>query len=335
MKIRTRRLFALFTLLWACITSHAGEEMTPQQLSDLLIGKDVIILGTPAKDPSGRRPDFLSTWYFMSVPGRFSFEPVPATHAGQHAVVVAVTPETTGLNSANSERVDAFGKKLGPSRDDKTVRVVVKVDSGLEINTRGLPSNIIGSRLQLVETVDMQTKEIEAALLTVIGKRLLNTAFTQLLPVDMDVSELFDYNKRRFSRDVTTPSLSPLKVTDARLLPAQKAVVLKVALADGGERLLLGSVDNYFLKRDYKATVLDRLSLNAAESIPSNFTAREISSIKAGTIFRGMNQEALIWAWGFPDKSNDWGLGGKQHLYTGNRFVYVRGKAVQDWQVVN
>lgn len=56
------------------------------------------------------------------------------------------------------------------------------------------------------------------------------------------------------------------------------------------------------------------------------------AAIKESTLFLGMSQDALFWSWGYPEKTNDWGSGGKQYIYSGSQYVYVRAKKVTGWQ---
>ncbi len=135
-----------------------------------------------------------------------------------------------------------------------------------------------------------------------------------------------------FYQDRGINNLTPLIIRDTKYLEAEDAVVLKVELPDGGVRLLFEDLYGYDSDNRRKVTQSQRINISAAERIPSKFSKKELAAIKDGAIFRGMSEDALYWSLGYSERVNDWGNGGKQHIYRGGFYVYVIGMKVRDWQ---
>jgi hypothetical protein len=58
--------------------------------------------------------------------------------------------------------------------------------------------------------------------------------------------------------------------------------------------------------------------------------------IKHKTIYKGMKRDPLEYLFGFADKENDWGSGGKQLIYGKSFLVYLdHNERVVDWQAMD
>jgi len=259
---------------------------------------------------------------------------VPETFRGKRGLVISIE-----LASKKVGEKDAFGNQIDSSRvKNPYIQVVVKVlDGEVMIGTTGFYSSMIGRTIQLVSVADSLKKEIESDLSQLIGKKLYKAGYTKLLDSTLSLKELLDRDKRELHRDHDTKNLTPLKVIDTKFLEAEKAVVLKVELPNGQNRLLFGESDGYDTKYPYKRTLLQRIGISAEEKIPEKFSRNELAAIKRGEILRGMSLEALYWSWGYPEKTNDYGQGGKQlvyHINYGSQYIYVDGKMVRDWHFI-
>lgn len=96
--------------------------------------------------------------------------------------------------------------------------------------------------------------------------------------------------------------------------------------------------------RDISLPVLYKAALPPAESdfdeaadlrkLGGRVTAAAlaIEELMVGILSSTLLQEALYYSWGYPEKSNDWGRGGKQIIFPGGQNVYLDGKLIRDWQ---
>ncbi|MDO8347238.1 MAG: hypothetical protein Q7S85_05020 [Rugosibacter sp.] len=336
-----RTILLLATFLVGPLASAKG--LSLEEIRGQLLNQEVVVLGSTTS--LGALSGSLHDWYFVSGDEATGFKRAngyregsyaPETVRGKRGIVVSIEQAESFLSSKKVGEKDAFGNTIDSSRVmNPYINVVVKVlDDGLLIGTTSYYSVMMIKSLRLASRADSMKKEIDGVLARLIGKTLYKTGYTELLDSALSLQDLLDHNKRKLSRDYKTENLTPLKVVDAKFLEAENAVVIKVELPNGAFRLLFGRLDFYDLKGGYKETILERMKISAVERIPSKFSPKEVAAIKAGNIFRGMSKDALYWSWGYSEKTNDWGLGGEQHIYQGNRYVYVDGKVVRDWQSV-
>lgn len=238
------------------------------------------------------------------------------------------------LRAKKSGGIDAFGKPIDDSRVmNPKIQVVVKTnDDGVLIGTTGTFGIMNEHYFRLSSRADELKKEMEGNLERLMGKSIYKVAYTKLLDSAISLDDLMDRNKRELATDYQTRNLTPLKIKDAKYLEAENAVVIRVELPSGEPRLLFGKLDRYYAESAYKPSLIERIGISAEEKIPPKLSPREISAIKDGKVFRGMSEDALWWSLGLPEKTNDWGKGGKQYIYPGGLYIYVDGKVVRDWQ---
>jgi hypothetical protein len=174
--------------------------------------------------------------------------------------------------------------------------------------------------------------KIEQELSHYIGKKIYKTGYTELFPPTTELNDLLDSTKRRISIDRHIENLVQLKIIDTKLIDSANAVVLRVELPNGDTRLLFGQLTFYDKPETFKQTVLQKMGISAEERIPSKFTKKEIANIREGRIFIGMSEDALYWARGYPEQTNNWGKGGEQLIYSFSRYVYLQGGIIRDFQ---
>lgn len=336
--LKTVMLLVVLLLLPAA----EAKDLSLDEIRTTLLSHEVVILGD-SFGGYGPMADSLVDWYlvkgdetngFKKVSSAYSYASV--TLRGKRGSVISVEEATTFLNPKKAGEKDVFGKSIDNARImDPYVQVVVKfADEDALIGTTNYYGNMLGRSIQLASRADALKKEVEGNLARLVGRTLFKTGYTKLLDSALSLKDLLERNKRELSRDYETNNLTPLKVIDAKFLEAENAVVVKVELPNGQARLLFGELENYDTTYAYKPTLLERMEISAVEKIPAKFSSRELSAIKEGKVFRGMSEEALYWSWGYSEKTNDWGRGGKQHIYHGNQYVYVDGKTIRDWQSV-
>lgn len=332
-------MLRLVLIFFTCtlISSAAARDMSLAQIRGELINQEVVVLGQSFSLTSG-----LFDWHVVTGDVTTGYRHAsrdsyaPESIRGTRGIVVSIEQAgSTSTRNAVAEK-DAFGDEIGDSRIlNPYINVVVRMlADNLLVRTTGYYPSMLGRTLHLASRADSIKKEVEHTLTQLMGKTLYNAGYTSLLDSTLSVRDLLDYNKRTYSRDRNTNNLTPLKVVDAKFLEAENAVVVKVELPDGDLKLLFGSLEHYETKLGYIPTRLQRLNISAEEKIPSRFSARELAAIKNKQIFRGMSQDALYWSWGYPKTSNDWGRGGKQHIYGDSQYVYVQGGTVTDWQTL-
>lgn len=272
--------------------------------------------------------------YKLSIPGTaFSSPAIPIV--GKTALVLSVEL-SSAVENDGPNRIDMFGKAVELTKAlDPEVTVVAQLEDGDKlIGVTGRFSSIYGRSLMLPPDAARLKNDVHSYITSKIGSTIYNVRYTELLPPSLDINEIVSYSIRKEKRDRETPNLLPLKVIDAMYLDSDNAVVLKVALPSGEARLIFGSLEHYYLKRDYKPTQFERMNISALEKSALRFTRSEMDAIKKRNIFRGMSRDALWASWGYEDKSNDWGIGGEQKIFHGSIFVYLKNNSVRDWQML-
>lgn len=191
---------------------------------------------------------------------------------------------------------------------------------------------------------------IQGLLDKLVGKTVYKTGGTHLLPADttieaikerlMEEAHIREDDAEPLSlltmvspADLVMANMTPLKIVDAKLAD-QGNVLIKVQLPNGTFRLLRGVAYGLTPKDEKWPGIAEEVTnFQVWSKIPKKFTKREIAAIKDSSIYRGMSEEALYWVYGFPQKTNDYGLGGKQLVYFhGKSLIYVRNGVVSDWQ---
>lgn len=341
-----RAFFCCFAMVLFAALADAKEPSLDEIRGELL-GQEIVILGNafPAGIPGYEHltptANKLVDWFFMEgnegtgyTRSKAIAPYAPTAMRGQKGRVVAVQETTSLLNRSRAGQLDAFGKPIAEASIlNPYITVVVRTADGQAlIGSTGYYITLMGSKLQLASRADRLKEEMAAYLEKLIGRRLYKTEFSQLLRSGLSLSDLLDRNRRLLSRDTQTANLTALTVIEARHLEAENAVVLKVALPNGEERLLYGELRNYERADVERRSQLERMGIRIGEEVPAKFSNREIAAIRKGEIFRGMSKEALFWSYGYPEKSNDWGRGGQQYIYGGTEYVYTDGARVTDWQ---
>jgi len=333
---------ALLLIILLFTSTAPGKDLSLEEIRGQLLNQEVIVLGRGFGD-RGSLSGTLVEWYLVTGDEKTGFKGVqksggnaPETLRGKRGIVVSVEEAELFLSSKKVGEKDAFGKPIDASRVmNPYIDVVVKMlDGDVLIGTKTFYTILMSSSLHLASRADSLKKEIDSYLVQLINKKLYKTGYTELANSALSLKDLLDDNKRGLARDYETKNLTPLKVVEAKLLEAENAIVLKVELPDRDTRLLFGKLDFYDLGPAGEQTRLQRMQIYAEEKIPTKFAPKELVAIKDGKIFRGMSEDALYWSWGYPEKSNDWGRGGKQHIYHGSQYVYVEGKTVRDWQAI-
>ncbi|HKV92164.1 MAG TPA: hypothetical protein VJW20_06430 [Candidatus Angelobacter sp.] len=273
-------------------------------------------------------------WNIATLKGDFydadMLKHLPASYKGQQAMVIAV--QLNELHRAEYGRKNALGEQLSPDdAENPYVDIVVRFDDGTVAMKTGYPG-ILG--IDLASTRNGLAAEMERQLPGVIGAKLYAVGFSRLYKPTATLEEM-DGPEEILSRLSVTdvPLLTPLTITKARFIAEEKAVVFKLALPNGQEALALTS-HTYLENSDAAANFLTRISGTLLDSIPKKLTAKEVDAIKRMSLFRGMSKDAVGYAIGFPEKTNDWGRGGEQLIFfSGKLTVYVDGSGkVTDWQ---
>jgi hypothetical protein len=256
---------------------------------------------------------------------RYGREPhsVASSYAGKSGVVVAIQ-----LHEAVSRKTNAFGEVI--EADDITladldqVDFVVKLGDGKMVIASAFRDNI-SDFLQVASEHDAAAHEITASLPSIIGKRVYAVGYSQLYPPDATMEEIqgtAGVLKQIPMTDI--PLLEPLEITAANYIESSNAVVLKLKAANGSELLAITDSSLLSAATDGNESFLKRVSGSLLPGIPKALTPQEILAIKKRRVFRGMSKDAVDFALGFPDGTNDWGNGGKQLIYFSNSlFIYL------------
>lgn len=337
--MRKTLLFLAFFL--SALVAHA-KDLSLDEIRTTLLGQQIIVLGS-AFNGYGSLSNSLVDWKIVTGDEHSGFYSdlrassyAPVKIRGKRGQVIFVGEAQSSIKSNNVNKIDVFGKKIDESRvKNPYIYVVVKMDDDeILVKTEGYFGRMLGREMQLASRMDAMQKELDVHLARLIGKTLYKTGYTKLLDSMLSIQDLLDRNKREQSRDYITENLTPLKVIDAKFIEAAYAVAIKIELPNRETRILFGELD-YDFEVGSKPVTLESMKISAVEKISLKFSPKEIAAIKNGYIFRGMSEDALRWSWGYAEKINDWGRGGKQKIYPGGQYVYVSGNVVRDWQSVN
>jgi hypothetical protein len=233
-----------------------------------------------------------------------------------------------------SARSDVFGNVVDAEREVAPYfLIVVKLDDGRFVGTSSYEVTFKKSDAELVDVADKQQKEIQKRLDRLIGKAVYKTAYTQLFDPTLAVDELLKLHRPGTPSDRSVANLTPMLVRQAKIVPERHLILVLVELPDKQTRVLVGDIGSYQSIAQFPGqTELGMLDLSAEASIPKTFTKRECHAIVEREIFVGMSEDALWWARGYPDETNNWGSSGKQYIYGKHEFIYVRNEKIVDWQ---
>lgn len=334
------RFLCVLVFLCACVPSLA-RDLNLGQIREKFLDTDIVVSG-PSFADSGSLANLLADWIWMEPDSAGGFKRqsnlnlnVPNSFRGARGKIVAIEPTKESVNVGGGQ-VDAFGRPIDYSRlVNPEVLVVVKL-AGREdhIGTRGVITAMAPSRFFPAEDFASTRAAMEKVLEALQGKTIYNNGNTVLLDVTISLADLEQPGRRDGARDRSSPNLMPLQVLESRILDAQNAVILKVRMADGQERVVFGDLTYYELRKGPEFTPLERMGLHVHTSIPKRFSAQEMKAIRDKTIFTGMSEAGLFWSWGYPDKINDYGRGGKQYVYGTSQYVYVSNKLVRNFQAI-
>jgi hypothetical protein len=230
--------------------------------------------------------------------------------------------------------VDAFGRPISADKIvNSTLNIVVKLDNGMLIGTSILADLIDKYTFKLVADAEKQEKQLGARLDKLLNKTLYKTGYSRLFPGTLSLDEAATKADHTLQGDYSVENLTPMRVVQAKFVHDRGILLMQVELPNKETRLLVGDVTNVRDKPEFRGeTETSMLDISAELSIPAKFTKQERAAIKKHEIYVGMSEDALWWSWGFPDKSNDWGIGGEQHVYHKHLYVYVKDKTVRNWQ---
>jgi hypothetical protein len=328
---------ALYFLLFALSPSLWGQNLMFEQIRKEFDGQQVMILGT-ASQTSGEgqaQNTKLLEWRGMFGDPEAGFlsgarENAPVAARGQIAQVVRVQEASAGSASG----VDVFGKPISLTGDKNPyITIIVRMPDGATyFGATGYYSTLKGRAFQLLSRIEQNRKEIGGYLDSLVGKNIYKLGYTEVYKVDAALDDLLSWNRRQLVRAHDVTNLAPMKVQEARYFEGANAVIFKVSLPSGDLKLLFGEISSYHEKALDSRSRLERMGIRATEKVPAKFTPRELAAIKRAEIFPGMSENALYASWGDPDKTNDWGRGGAQHIFGDKHYVYVQGNRVSDWQ---
>jgi hypothetical protein len=241
-------------------------------------------------------------------------------YIGAEATVVAVQLE---------ENLGSLSHRLGPSDDDVLepyFSLVVRFDDGtlamrtdylISLNQEAIPAQIVNARAEAIQ--------VQGA--AVVGKNVYATALSHIYYPDLSVAQAMTV-AGGFSLDGIdelrgVPLLQPLLVTSAAYLRQAGALLVSLRLPDVRVGIFVATCDTAVTRRAGSCfETLDCPEHNCLWSeIPSLLTPSEIEAIQKRSLFTGMSDRALYLSLGYPDKSNDYGRGGKQLVYHGGSLL--------------
>lgn len=341
------KLHLLWLVVVLCSFANA-RDLTLENIRRELDGQHVMILGDafPPVAPAFERytPEIankLVDWFRVDGTPETGFQRskgvgdrAPISIRGQTAQIVRIEETRSVLETRTPGGTDVFGKPIveGAVKNPYITVVVQMADGSTHYGATGYYNTLVGRTLQLMSRIERNRAQIGGYLESLRGKTLYKLGYTQIYRPDAALSDLLSYSRRTLAREYGVENLTSMKVVDSKYLEAENAAVLKVSLPSGATQLLFGDLQFYDSEYSYPVSQLERMGIRAVERIPPKFTSRELASIRKGEIFRGMSEDALYASWGYSTKTNDWGRGGKQHIYGTSQYVYITNGVISDWQ---
>lgn len=263
---------------------------------------------------------------------------LPLQYRGQQGTVVAVQLAKSLLKSLLQDTQvgakNAFGETVTEGDvSDPYLEVIVKFGDGQLGIIREFPTGL-SSKLELATARMTSQRELDGALPSLIGRKIYAAAYSDLYKPTSTLEELDSVNNDTDKLPPwDIPILQPLTITKAKYLPDINAVILKVKLPSGSEAIVYTTLDDAAQDDD---SIISRVTTGFLTSIPRNITPKQLDAIRKKSILKGMTKHVVMYVFGFPEKTNDWGNGGTQLVYSGGKvMVYLdsRGK-VEDWQAL-
>lgn len=247
-------------------------------------------------------------------------EPLAASYTGKSGVVVNIQ-----LHEAVARKVNALGEVI--AADDITVAdldqvdFVVKLEDG-QLAVASIYKDSTSDFLQLASEHDAIAHEMSANLPSIVGKRLYAVGYSELYPADTTLNDLEGPDRLLKQIPITdVPLLEPLEVMAANYIESSNEVVLKLKLPSGTEALAITDSQLLDTTASENLSFLQKVSGYLLPALPKTLTPREILAIKKRSVFRGMSKDAVDFALGPPEATNDWGKGGKQLIYFSNTLL--------------
>lgn len=315
--------------LFICGFSASASDLKFSEVKERLFDKEVVIRSSTAN--LGGRSVMLD-WFIFEGGDRESIKPSRRTQLGQERNGAQGRVVDVQLYDPEPSRQPIFPSATIDPQNPRVLVVVKLSNEDLLVAYAGAASSLLTHNISPIAQVNSLKTEIERNLKELTGKTLYSAGFSKLIDPTISADAIGDHRQRNRLR-LRVNNLLPMKIVEGKYLESQNAIVLMVELPDKRNALIYGDVSHYNLAREYKATKLDRMGISEEESIPKKFTSKEVNAIKKGLIVTGMSEDALFWAAGYPENTNNWGTGGYQYVYFGgNLYVYVRGKRVTDFQ---
>lgn len=330
-----RSIFLFSAVLLAALPAFAAPQDSPRTLREIrqrYLNQQVLL---SAEGP--QYGEYFLDWKLVSVKdGRYTvnlLKHLPLTYKGKPARVIVV--QMNALQAERGSGVNAMGEKI--SEDDipnPYVDIIVQFEDGTTAILTTYP-NHLAENLPLAAAAAVASADIEKNLASIVGQKVYAVGFSHLYPASASLADISGPRERSSRMNIPQALyLEPLTIEKARYIPEDNAVVLKLILPDGSAALAY--TPSQYLKMAPKISFLQRAAGTLLGAVPS-LTPKELQCIRTSTIFTGMSGEAVDYMLGFPEKTNDYGIGGKQLVYnSGKLIVYLdRSNNVENWQTFN
>lgn len=331
----------LFPIIFLLFTKGLQANNLPlEKIKEKLLNNEIVITGT-IYESHLRGPRSLREWEWLESQNKalqrsnsFENSKVYENIRGTRGTVIAVVPVIHP--SISAPRKDAFGNLIDPAKEEKPyIDIIVELANAEgKIKARGFYPTLASQAFRMASEQNILITQIDNDLSYLNGRKIFNHGRTKIYPASISLEDLQSRSSRDMARDWSIQNLTPMEIVDSKFSETANAVIIKVKLPDGGERILHGEIDAYQTKDHPSKERLERLGIEAAENIPKKFSKREIESIKSRSIFTGMSEEALYWSWGYPKTTNYYGQAGEQLVYESGQYVYLSGNKVRDFQKI-
>ena len=361
-----KQIYLIVTICFSLISSSnvTATNKTLGEIKKELVGKTAILIGEQSTfkqditiNSKRTREYALGSWVFAEGNNQqgykkrlhkpfpsSSFEekiPVPYRYKGAEGKIIAVDilPDPNPY-SIKINLKDAFGEPIDKNDlVDPYFDVIVHLQSGelVTVNSCYLATIINGHHFRFSSDRNKIKKEIIDNIDTLIGKTIYPVAESKIFPPDVSVDKLITWNKRRFARLHDVPNFIPLEIIKAKYLEKEGGILIKVKFLSNRIGIIFDqfvSIEDAKKSPHVGTSFLDRATFGFKINIPKSLTAREVEAIKKRRIFKGMSSKALEYSWGYEDKKNDWGNGGKQLIFNENQYVYLKNNKIVNWQVL-
>ena len=234
---------------------------------------------------------------------------------------------------ASDTKVNALGERTANPASQLMVELTVRCPNG-SVEKASILADVVSLALSLRRDSPASSVEIAASekkYQPLVGSTVYSKKDSKLYSISSSINDLEDANSPK--RYIYLEPLTPLKVTKIKVWGDDSGTFLALKLLSPDSREFLAAFS--MIDQQGQAVpnpVANSLYLSQPSCFVDGMTRNE-------NLETGMFAKAVVCQWGEPNKTNDYGLGGEQWIYTFSdsqtKYVYLKNGRVTDVQSLN